>query len=133
MKTHLIIRKALVVVTVLVLSSCISEDVKHQMTKAMKQSQKMFADQEFKKALAHIELHKLRNGQYPKSLRELDFLNIMDSTMYSHIEYIPMDSVYELNINFGFASFDSNRKPSIKLKYPKRFWKGLGCVKSNTM
>ena len=51
--------------------SCIPENLKNELDTGMAKAQYMFADQEFKKAIAHIELHKLRNGSYPNSLSEL--------------------------------------------------------------
>lgn len=133
MKTNSIIQKTFIVITLIFITSCVPEDMKQQMSEVMKESQKMFADREFKKALGEIELYKLRNGKYPNSLRELEFLSAMDSSMFTYIEYIPMDSVYELNINFNMPTFEGGRQSKIRLKYPRRFWSGLGCVKSNAM
>lgn len=113
------------------LSSCIPDSVKEKVNEGMMVAQKMLADQELKKAIAYIELHKLRNGNYPNALSELKFLSAMDSSLFNSIEYTRFDSVYELNIKTEFASSDGEEKKEIPLKYPPEFWKGLGCVKSN--
>ena len=113
------------------LSSCIPDSVKEQMNEGMMVAQKMLADQELKKAIAYIELHKLRNGNYPNALSELKFLSAMDSSLFNSIEYTRLDSVYELNIKTEFASFGDEGKKEVQLNYPPEFWKGLGCVKSN--
>src|SRR5258706_15587752 len=84
------------------LSSCIPDGVKEKMNEGMLQAQKMLADQELKKAIAHIELHKLRNGNYPGSLSELRFLTAVDSSLFNSIEYTRLDSVYELNLKYEF-------------------------------
>jgi hypothetical protein len=97
----------------------------------MAQAQNMLIDQEFKKAIAHIELHKLRSGTYPLSLSELQFLSALDSSMLRYVEYTRLDSVYELNITMEFPVLgDGDSTKKVQLKYPPEFWKGLGCMKS---
>jgi hypothetical protein len=115
-----------------IVSSCIPDRVKEKVNESMANAQGMLADQEFKKAIAHIELHKLRNGSYPESLKDLQFLNVMDSSMFSYVEYTRLDSAYELNIKMQVVSFsDEKNGKEVQLKYPPEFWKGLGCVRSN--
>jgi hypothetical protein len=97
----------------------------------MLNAQFMLADWQFKKALAEIELHKLRNGSYPNSLSDLEFLTPMDSSMSNFVEYTRLDSVYELNLKMEFPSLDGKETKRANLQYPPAFWKGLGCVKSN--
>ena len=75
--------------------SCIPDNLKEQMNQNMEMAQSMFADQEFKKAIAHIELHKLRNGTYPSSLHDLQFLTPFDSSTLKFVEYHKLDSGYE--------------------------------------
>ena len=111
--------------------SCIPENIKDQMHENLEMAQTMFADQEFKKAIAYIELHKLRNGVYPRSLNDLQFLSAFDSTSLKSVIYQRLDSGYELNINFKSVSFAGNSETPVTLKYPPEFWKGLGCVRSN--
>jgi hypothetical protein len=119
------------VVFILLMTSCIPDDIKDKMNKGMAGAQQMMADWEFKKAISQIELHKLRNGNYPNSLRELKFLSAMDSSMFNFVEYTRRDSVYELNLKMKFSSIDGKEIKEIHLKYPPEFWKGLGCIKSN--
>jgi hypothetical protein len=125
-------RNSLILVVILLLTSCIPNSVKEKVNESVSSAQTMFADSEFRKAVGHIELHKLRNGTYPQSLRDLDFLNAMDSSMFSYVEYAKLDSGYELNVKMQLVTFSggSNGK-EVQLKYPAEFWKGLGCVRSN--
>lgn len=112
--------------------SCIPDNIKEKMNEGMMIGQQIMADQEFKKAIAQIELHKLRNGSYPASLSELKFLTVMDSSIFSSVEYKRLDSVYELNLKLEFpSSIDGEGTKRVKLQYPPEFWNGLGCVKSN--
>ena len=100
----------------------------------MKQATAILADQEFKKAIAHIELHKLRNGEYPVTLRELKFLSATDSSLFNFVEYTRLDTGYELNMKkMEFPSVMGVESSPAQLKYPPEFWKGLGCIRSNTM
>ena len=132
MKTRsVVIRLSAVVLIVVVLVSCIPGNIKDEMNEHMQTAQSMFADQEFKKAIAHIELHKLRNGSYPSSVRELQFLSAFDSSTFNFVEYYKLDSGYELNINFELPAFTGSKQAEVKLSYPEEFWRGLGCVKSN--
>lgn len=118
---------------ILLMSACIPDNLKEKMNEGMSEAQQMLGDWEFKKALAQIELHKLRSGSYPNSLRELKFLTAMDSSLFHNVEYTRLDSVYELNLKMNFPSFDGKQTQRVILRYPAEFWKGLGCVKSNTM
>jgi hypothetical protein len=120
------------IILLAVVASCIPDSVKEKVNESMAQAQNMLVDQEFKKAIAHIELHKLRNGVYPNSLSELQFLSALDSSMLLYVEYERLDSVYELNITMEFPVLGEQEKTKeVQLKYPPEFWKGLGCVKSN--
>ena len=116
---------------IILMLSCIPDNVKEEMDKGMMLGQQMMADQEFKKAIAQIELHKLRNGSYPSSLSELKFLTAMDSSIFNYVEYTSLDSVYELNLNMEFPTLSGEEMQRVELQYPSEFWKGLGCVKSN--
>jgi hypothetical protein len=86
------------------MSACIPDSVREKMNESMDDAQQMLADWEFKKAIAHIELHKLRNGIYPNSLSELQFLTQMDSSMFSYVEYTRLESM--LNYSHRFFSIN---------------------------
>jgi len=122
--------KKLIFLVLFITTACIPNGVKDQIDKSMVEAGKMYGDMEFKKAIGNIELHKLRTGHYPNSLRELKFLSSSDSTIFVAVEYVRLDSVYELNLKLQFPSVGGKQKP-IALKYPPQFWKGLGCVRSN--
>jgi len=112
-------------------TACIPDNVREKINQGMQKSQQILADQEFKKAIANIELHKLRNGEYPESLSDLQFLSAMDSSIFSMVEYHKLDAGYELNTKMQFPNLDGKNAHEVKLHYPPEFWKGLGCVRSN--
>jgi len=89
-----------------------------------KEADRKFGDQHFKTAIALIELHRMRFGEYPASLKELKFTGDWDQIALSNVEYKRVGNGYELNISKGWVG-----KP--ELKYPDEFWRGLGLVKSN--
>jgi hypothetical protein len=126
------LRSLIVALTLLVFNSCIPESLKETINENTQIAQNMFADQEFKKALAQIEFHKLRNGTYPLSLKDLQFQSGLDSSILNFVTYHKLDSGYELNIDYQFPSITGNETTPLKLKYPADFWKGLGCLQSNT-
>jgi hypothetical protein len=115
----------------LICIGCIPESVKEKVDTALKDSQALLADLNFKNALAYIELHKLRYGSYPSTLKDLTFVNTFDSAFFDSVEYIKLDSGYELNLTGRYVGFDQGNGDEIKLNYPDEFWQGLGCVKSN--
>jgi len=88
------------------------------------ETDRKFGDQHFKTAIALIELHKIRFGEYPASLNDLKFTGEWDAIALNGVAYKRMDNGYELNSVRGWVG-----KPD--LKYPPEFWRGLGLVKSN--
>lgn len=89
-----------------------------------KEADAKFGDQHFKTAISLIELHKVRTGSYPATLKELQFTGDWDQIALSSVEYAKLESGYELNVTRGWVG-----KPT--LIYPKEFWQGLGLQKSN--
>src|SRR6476620_3265240 len=89
-----------------------------------KEFDQKFGDQHFKTALALIELHKVRFGEYPNSLSELKFVGEWDQIALSNVSYKRLANGYELDVVKGWVG-----KP--ELSYPAEFWQNLGVVKSN--
>ena len=83
-----------------------------------------FGDQNFKSAIALIELHRVRFGSYPDSLADLRFLGSWDPNWLSGVQYRKLEDGYELNVTRGWIG-----KPD--LTYPPEFWRGLGIRKTN--
>jgi hypothetical protein len=86
----------------------------------------MFGDQHFKTAIALVELHRVRTGTYPSSLRDIKYTGDWDAIAINSVEYQKLDTGYQLNLTRGWLG-----KPEIT--YPPAFWQGLGVVKSNLM
>lgn len=89
-----------------------------------KEADKAFGDQHFKTAIALIELHKVRFGEYPSSLKDLKFVGEWDRAALMSVSYRRLSNGYELDVVRGWVG-----QP--ELRYPEEFWKGLGIVKSN--
>jgi len=85
----------------------------------------MFGDQHFKTAIALIELHKIREGQYPETLTDLKYLGDWDKIIFNSVSYKKLDDGYELDLTSNLV------KNAAALEYPDEFWKGLGLKKSN--
>ena len=88
------------------------------------QADAQFGDQNFKSAIALIELHKVRFGNYPDSLADLRFTGLWDQNYISAVEYKKLDDGYELNVTRGWIG-----EPD--LRYPAEFWRGIGIRKTN--
>ncbi len=89
-----------------------------------KQADAEFGDQHFKTAIALIELHKVRFGEYPKTLADLRFTGGWDDIALSSVQYKRLSNGYELDVVHGWVG-----QPT--LTYPAEFWHGLGLVKTN--
>jgi hypothetical protein len=89
-----------------------------------READQKFGDQHFKTAIALIELHKIRFGEYPATLKDLKFTGDWDQIALNSVDYKREGNGYELNVTKGWVG-----RP--ELKYPDEFWKGIGLVKSN--
>jgi hypothetical protein len=80
-----------------------------------------FGDQHLKTAVALIELHKVRYGRYPKSLRDLKFTGDWDQMALTSVLYRPNanGTAYYVEVTRGWMG-----KPELEL--PAEFWKGTG-------
>lgn len=108
----------LVCFTLSLLSGCIPDNVKEQ-------ANQQFGDQHFKTAIALIELHKIRYGQYPNSLNELKYVGDWDKIIYESVKYTKLEEGYSLDLVNGFMGVPDN------LSYPDEFWQGTGIRQSN--
>jgi hypothetical protein len=81
----------------------------------------MFGDQHLKTAVALIELHKVRHGEYPPALSELEFLGEWDRLHVTMVAYCPAGDrqSYFLEVQRGWAA-----KPELTM--PPEFWRGTG-------
>ena len=89
-----------------------------------KQADAEFGDQNFKTAIALIELHKIRFGSYPDRLTDLKFTGQWDQIALSAVRYTKLNDGYELNVVRGWVGTPD-------LEYPDAFWQGLGLRKTN--
>lgn len=89
-------------------------------------SNSKFADQNFKTAIALIELYNIRHGSYPANLEAIDFLSEWDKLTFKTVEYEKLENGYRLDILSGII-----KGAPTDLKYPKEFWQGLGITQSN--
>ncbi len=83
-----------------------------------------FGDQHFKSAVSAIELHKVRTGEYPGSLDDLEYLGDWDMIWVQSVGYEKSGDGYNLYVTRGWAG-----EPSLKL--PEGYRGGLGLRDSN--
>ena len=117
------------------LSACMPQRVNDEMQGQLRQMQAQVKVHYFKQVLRSIEMYRLRNDTYPLSLDSLEFLTAMDSTGLSQVEYLRLDSGYELNTmhtELDEALLNGNIPP-LKVELPAGFFEGTGCVRSNLM
>lgn len=81
-------------------------------------------DQNFKSAVAFIELHKLRYGAYPDSLGALTFTAEFDQMWMTAVRYAKLADGYRLDLA-------TLRPGSAEPTFPAEFWQGLGLRESN--
>ena len=122
----------IVVAALLALCSCFPPGARDKANEMMHQTMRLVADQQFKQVLGQVELHKLRFGRYPESLGEIKFLSAFDSAAIRAVEYILLDSVYELNyVGNGVTDLNGQTQYVPDITYKDEFWQGLGCSASN--
>ena len=80
-----------------------------------------FGDQHLKTTVALLELHKIRYGHYPKSLRDIRFNGDWDQLWLDGMRYVvsPDGTKYCVEVERGWIG-----KPV--LSYPMEFWQGTG-------
>ena len=83
-----------------------------------------FGKQNFVSAISIIELHKTRNGVYPESLNDLQYLGDWDGIWIGAVRYEKTEKGYNLFVERGWVG-----KPN--LVFPIGFKKGLGLQESN--
>jgi hypothetical protein len=83
-----------------------------------------FGDQNFKSAVALIELYKVRYGTYPNRLSDITFTGQWDQIWMSAVRYEKLSDGYELDLVRGWVG-------TPELSYPPEFWRGLGVRKTN--
>ena len=81
----------------------------------------MFGDQHLKTVVALLELHKVRYGKYPDTLRDLKFTGQWDQLALQSVAYYPNadHSHYYIEVQRGWVG-----RPSLQM--PDEFWKGTG-------
>ncbi len=87
-----------------------------------RQADQTFGDQHLKTTVALLELHKVRNGQYPEDLDDLEFLGQRDRMHVNSCNYVPADDrqSYYVEVDRGWVN-----KPA-ELDLPEAFWQGTG-------
>jgi hypothetical protein len=80
-----------------------------------------FGDQHLKTAVALIELHKVRYGEYPETLDDLKYTGDRDIIALLSVEYTPNadHTAYYVEVERGWAG-----RP--QLETPPGFWRGTG-------
>jgi hypothetical protein len=89
------------------------------------EADKIFGDANFTKSISLIELYQVRHSVYPDSLNQIEYKSGYELMAFSSVRYKKLSNGYELDLIRGHMGFPKD------LSYPKEFWKGLGCVKSN--
>jgi len=115
MKYHTLLLTSVVIL----FYGCIPHGVKEEMNEK-------FGDQHFKTAISLIELHKIREGSYPETLRDLKYTGDWDQIHLTSVQYTKLsDTTYQLDLLNGVMGAPK------ELDFPAGFWKGLGLQKSN--
>jgi hypothetical protein len=85
----------------------------------------MFGDQHLKTAVALIELHKVRFGKYPDTLKDLKFIGEWDKIALNSVAYYPNPdrTKYYIEVQRGWVG-----KPNLEM--PAEFWLGTGYTPS---
>ena len=69
--------------------------------KLAEQANQKFGDHHFKTAIALIELHKMRYGDYPVTLDSLKYLGDWDKIIFTSVRYTKHGEGYDLDLVNG--------------------------------
>lgn len=122
-------RLSTVLLCLLLVSAVTGCGIRKKMEDNMKAMGTTVADQQFKTAVALIELHKVRYGSYPETLADLKFMSKTDQSALLMVRYTLLGNGYRLDVLpplFGEIA-DTN----MSRLYPPEFWQGLGIISSN--
>lgn len=91
---------------------------KHGLTEPM---DRKFGDQNLKSTVAMLELHKIRFGSYPDSLRDIKYTGDWDQIWISGVSYYPSEDrqSYYVEVQRGWVG-----KPTLEM--PDEFWQNTG-------
>ncbi|MHC4118412.1 MAG: hypothetical protein ACYSWO_13000 [Planctomycetota bacterium] len=91
---------------------------KHGLTEPI---DRKFGDQNLKSTVAMLELHKIRFGKYPDSLRDLKYTGEWDQIWINGTSYYPSDDgqSYYVEVHRGWIG-----KPTLVM--PDQFWQNTG-------
>ena len=91
-----------------------------------------FADQHLKTTIALLELHKVRYGKYPDSLRELKFTGQWDQIALQSVRYYTNAdrTAYYVEVETGWIPFLRIPHIAALLGMPDEFWRGTGYTTS---
>ena len=80
-----------------------------------------FGDQNLKSTVALLELHKLRYGKYPDTLKDIKFTGQWDQIYLSGVSYYPSEDreSYYVEVHRGWVG-----KPTLDM--PDEFWQNTG-------
>lgn len=110
--------KLIIMLTLILVTGC------DELQEFQEQANQQFSEQHFVSAVAHIELHKTRNGSYPDDLHQIRFLGDWDKIWLSSVRYEKQGSGYNLYLSGSEGS-------EVKLALPKEFFRGLGLKDTN--
>ncbi len=90
----------------------------HGLTEPM---DRKFGDQYLKSTVAMLELHKLRFGSYPDSLRDIKYTGDWDQIWINGVSYYPSEDrqSYYVEVHRGWVG-----KPTLVM--PEEFWQNTG-------
>lgn len=91
---------------------------KHGLTEPM---DRKFGDQNLKSTVAMLELHKIRFGRYPDSLRDIKYTGDWDQIWIRGMRYYPSNDrqSYYVDVHRGWVG-----KPTLVM--PAEFWQNTG-------
>ena len=114
----LLVVAVIVVLVVFAVHSCIRSALKSGLTS---RPYELFGKQHLGTAVALIELHKVRYGRYPQTLKDLKFTGEWDTIALSSVTYYPNAdrSAYFVSVERGWIG-----KPELEM--PAEFWQGTG-------
>ena len=110
----------------------ILRSLKPKITSGIASGLDKLAEQQLKTAVALIELHKVRYGQYPQTMKDLKFTGEWDAMALNCVAYYPNADRTAYFIEFKTYWTDDQPQPETlsefwpEIELPAEFWQGTG-------
>lgn len=126
-------KRSLMLAPLVLLAGCFPDLDSPKVQQQVADMRRRMAVDQFDRAIAQIELYKLRHGTYPDTWDAGDTLERLLPHDRAALSYAKVDSGYALDLMPDKVLPIGLHADSLSITFPAAYWEGLGCRRSNLM